>query len=227
MLSLWSPLATLRWQRIGYRSLQAFAVITCTAIVIPLWRCVLTGGNSVSLVFLKKSTPYNGAILLTLGIILLRERLVSRAVKLPVLAMLVGAFGALTAVLIQQLLPFDGVVSDLLRVASEQITLLVVLGAFFLFARFRLSDLFIRHSLQVVLAALTALAFTLSSYILPPFRFAGRVAYPGAARACLETLTAASMLGFLTFTVLRIRECETRWFFCAPDYRTVLPVSCE
>src|SRR5262250_75737 len=58
-LSLWSPLATLRWQRIGCRSLQALAVITCTAIVMPLWHGVLTGANS-SLLFLKESTPYNG-----------------------------------------------------------------------------------------------------------------------------------------------------------------------
>jgi len=221
-LSLWSPLATLRWQRIGCRSLQALAVITCTAIVIPLWHGVLTGGNSVSLVFLKKSTPYNGAILLTLGIALLRERLVSRAMRLPVLAMLVGAFGAVTAVLIQQVLPFDRVVSDLLRVVSEQITLLVVLGAFFLFARFRFSDLFIRHSLKFVLAALTAVAFTLSYYILSTLRFEGRVAYPGVARACLETLTAVPMLVLFTFIDRRIGECVNRWIFRAPDYRTLL-----
>ena len=221
-LSLWSPLAILRWQRIGYRWLQALAVITCMAIVIPLWHGVLTGGNSVSLVFLKKSTPYNGAILLTLGIALLRERLVSRSMRLPVLTMLVGAFGAITAVLIQQVLPFDPVVSDLLHAVSEQITLLIVLGAFFLFARFRFSDLFIRHSLKFVLAALTAVAFTLSYYILSTFRFEGRVAYPGAARACLETLTAVPMLVLFTFIDRRIGECVNRWIFRAPDYRTLL-----
>ena len=221
VLSLWSPLATLHWQRIGCRSLQALAVITCTLIVIPLWHGVLTGMNS-SLPFLKKSTPYNGAILLTLGIALFRERLASRAMRLPVLALLVGTFGAMTAVLITQLLPFDRVVCDLLRVVSEQITLLVVLGAFFLFARFRFSDLFIRYSLKVVLAALTAVAFTLSSYTLSFFRFEGRVAYPGAARACVETLTAVPMLVLFTFVDRRIGEFVNRWIFRAPDYRTLL-----
>ena len=95
VLSLWTPLATLHWQRIGFRSLQALAVITCTLIVIPLWHGVLNGVIS-SLLFFKKLTPYNGAILLTLGIALFRERLASRAMRLPVLAMLVGAFGAMT-----------------------------------------------------------------------------------------------------------------------------------
>lgn len=222
VLSLWSPLATLRWQRVGCRSLQALAVITCTVIVIPLWHGVLTGVNSASLLFLKESTPYNGAILLTLGIALFRERLISRAMRLPSLAMLVGAFGALTAALIQQVLPFDRVVSDLLRVVSEQITLLIVLGAFFLFARFRFSDLFIRHSLKVLLAALTALVLTLVHYSLSFFRFEGRVPFPGAARACLETLTAVPMLVLFTFVDRHIGECVNRWIFRAPDYRALL-----
>jgi two-component system, LytTR family, sensor kinase len=221
VLSLWSPLASPRWQKICCRLLQALAVITCTLIVIPLWRDVLTGVDS-SLLFLKESTPYNGAILLTLGIALFRERLVSRAMRLPVLAMLVGTFGATTAVLILQVFPFEPVVGDLLRVVSEQITLLVVLGAFFLFARFRFSDLFIRHSLRVVLAALTAVAFTLSYYILSLFRLEGRVAYPGAARACLETLAAVPILVLFTFVDRRIGECVNRWIFRAPDYRTLL-----
>jgi two-component system, LytTR family, sensor kinase len=222
VLSLWSPLATLRWQRIGCRSLQALSVITCTLIVIPLWHGVFTGANYASLLILKLSTPYNGAILLTLGIALFRERLASRAMRLPVLAMLVGTFGAMTAVLITQLLPLDRVVVDLLRVVSEQITLLVVLGAFFLFARFRFSDLFIRRSLKVVLAALTAVAITLSYYILSFFRFEGRVAYPGAARACVETLTAVLMLVLFTFVDRRIGEYVNRWIFRSPDYRTLL-----
>ena len=221
VLSLWSPLATLHWQRIGCRSLQALAVITCTLIVIPLWYGVLTGVNS-SLLFLKESTPYNGAILLTLGIALFRERLISPAMRLPSLAMLVGAFGAMTAVLIQQVLPFDRVVSDLLRVVSEQITLLIVLGAFFLFARFRFSDLFIRHSLKVLLAALTALVLTLVHYSLSFFRFEARVPFPVAARACLETLTAVPMLVLFTFVDRHIGECVNRWIFRAPDYRALL-----
>ena len=221
VLSLWSPLASLRWQKIGCRLLQALAVITCTLIVIPLWHGVLTGVNS-SLLFLKKSTPFNGAILLTLGMALFRERLVSRAMRLPFLAMIVGAFGATTAVLILQVVPFDRMVSDLLRVVSEQITLLIVLGAFFLFARFRFSDLFIRYSLKVMLAALTALVLTLVHYSLSFFRFEGRVPFPGAARACLETLAAVPMLVLFTFVDRHIGECVNRWIFRAPDYRTLL-----
>jgi two-component system LytT family sensor kinase len=222
VLSLWSPLATLRRQRIAFRSLQALALLTCAAIVVTLWRGVLTGANFAYLVLLKKLTPYNGAILLTLGFALFRERLVSRAMRLPFLAVLAGTFGAMMGVFIEQVFSLGPVAGDLFRVVSEQITLLVVLGAFFLFARFRFSDLFIRYSFKVVLAALTAVALTLSYYVLSCLRLEGRMAYPGAARACLETLTAVAVLVLFTFVDHCIGESVNRWIFRAPDYRTVL-----
>lgn len=221
VLFLWSPLAIVRWRQLCFRSLQALAAISCTMIVIPLWHSVVNGETS-SVLFLKKMTPYNGAILLTLGIALVPERLASRAMRLPVLAMLVGAFGAMAAVLATQLLPFDRVVGDLLRVMSEQTTLLIVLGAFFLFSRFRFSDLFVRHSLKVMFAALTAVILMLFYSILSMFLFEGRLAYPGAARAFVEVLVAVPMLVVFTFVEGRIGELVNRWIFHAPDYRALL-----
>jgi hypothetical protein len=100
VLSLLSPLATLHWQRIGCRS-QVLAVITCTLIVIPLWHGVLTGVNS-SLLFLQGIDPIQRSYSAHAGNALIRERLASRAMRLPALAMLVGTFGAMTAVLIRQ-----------------------------------------------------------------------------------------------------------------------------
>ncbi|MGA7315816.1 MAG: histidine kinase [Silvibacterium sp.] len=222
VLSLWAPLATLRWQKISCRLLQALATITCMVIVVPLWHGVLNNWDFASLVVLKKSTPFNGAILLTLGIIVLREQLVSRATRLPLLSMLIGAFGGTTAVLILQVIPFDSIVGSLLRVVGEQMTLLVVLGAFFLFARFRFSDLLIRHGVRMVLAALTAVVLTLSYYFFSLFRFEGRVAYPSVARSCLETLTAVSILIPFAFVERRIGEWVNHWILRTPDYRTLL-----
>ena len=48
------------------------------------------------------------------------------------------------------------------------------------------------------------------------------MAYPEAARACVETLTAVPMLALFTFLDRRIGECVNRWIFRAPDYRTLL-----
>ena len=61
-----------------------------------------------------------------------------------------------------------------------------------------------------------------SYYTLSFFRFEGRVAYPGAARACLETLTAVPMLVLFTFVDRRIGEYVNRWIFRAPNYRALL-----
>ena len=219
---LWSPLATQRWQKIGCRSLEVLAMLTCAAIVVPLWRGVLMGVNSASLLFLKESTAYNGGILLGLGISLFRDRLASQSMRLPFLAMLAGGFGSMAGVLIQQLMPFDPLVCDVLRVVSEQMTLFIVLGAFFLFARFRFSDLFIRYCLKVVLAALTAVAFTIFDSVVASFRFEGRAAYPGAARAFVETLAAVPTLFLFTFADHHIGEYVERWIFRAPDYRALL-----
>jgi two-component system LytT family sensor kinase len=221
VLSLWSNLAIVRWQRIGCRSLQALAVITCTLIVVPLWHGVLTGATS-SLLFLKKSTPYNGAILLTLGIALFQGRLASRAMRLPILAMLLGAFGATTAVLILQVLPFKPVLNDVLRVVSEQITLLVVLGAFFLFARFRFADLFIRRSLRIISAALVAVALVLAHNFFSFFRFEDHLADPEAARVYFEVLIAVPLLFLFTLVDRSVGKCVNRWIFHAPDYRALL-----
>ncbi len=221
VISLWRPLATSRSQKTAYQALWALSVITCTLIVTLFWHAVISGANS-SLPFLKESTPFNGAILLMVGMAVLRKQLLARAIRLAFLAMLGGAFGAMTAVLILQVLPVTPSTEDLLRAFSEQITLLVVLGAFFLFARFRFSDLFIRHSLRAVLATFMAAAFTLSYDILSHLRFHGRFAYPGPARASLETLMAASMLVLFTFVDRHTAEFVNRWIYRASDYRALL-----
>jgi two-component system LytT family sensor kinase len=221
VIALWSPLVSHRWQRIGCRLLQTLAALSCAAIVIPLWSGVFTATNYRSIIFLKESTAYNGAILLILGIALFRDRLMSRTMRIPSLAMLVGVFGATLADVLQQVLPFDPSLCSALRVTSEQLTLFIVLGAFFLFARFRFSDLFIRNSLRIVLAALTAVAFTLLDHALSLARFENQVAFPGAARAFVETLAAVPMLFLFTFSDRHIGECVNRWIFRARDYRAL------
>ena len=222
VLSLWSSLNPRGRQKAGWRSLQAAAIISCALIVALLWDFILGRTNPFGLVTLLKVTPYNGAILLALAIALSWGRLVSRAVKLPFLVMLSGAFGATAAVFISQLLPFHPIVDDLLRALSEQITLLVILGAFFLFARFRFSDVFIRQSLRVVLAALIAIVVTLSYHIRFLIAVPEHTGYLETARAYCETLTAFVILILFTFLDRRIGAGINRWMFRAPDYRILL-----
>jgi two-component system, LytTR family, sensor kinase len=222
LLAIWSPLATLTWQKAGCKTLQILSVVSCAGILIPLWLGVFEGIRFETLLILKESTAYNGAILLTLGIALCRDHLVSRAMRLPSLAMLVGVFGATLAVLIQQLFPSHPVLCSILRVASEQITLFIVLGAFFLLARFRFSDVFIRYCMRMLLVALTAAAFSLVDAGVVRLHLGSHATFHEAARFMIETLAAGMLLFLFTFADRRIVACADRWIFQAPDYRMLV-----
>ena len=222
VFALWSPLATQPWQRIGFRVLQTLAVLTCAAITIPLWLGALALVDYKTTVILKESTAYNGTILLTLGIALFRERLVSRAMRIPSLVMLAGVFGATLADVIWRVFPFDQVVCNVLHVVSEQLTLFIVLGAFFLFARFRFCDVFIRYSLRVMLATLTAVAFIVLDHGLSFFPFESHVVFPATARIFVETLAAVLLLFLFAFVDRHLGESAERWIFRASDYRALL-----
>jgi len=218
VFALWSPLATQPWQRIGFRVLQALATLTCAAITIPLWLGVFT---RVEYKTLKESTAYNGSILLILGVAVFRERLVSRSMRVPSLAILVSVFGATLADAIQQVLPFDPVVCSVLHVVSEQLTLFIVLGAFFLFARFRFSDLFTRYSLRVMLATVTAAAFLMLDRGVSFLGLEGRAGTAGTARVFVETLAAVAMLFLFAFVDRHLGDYAERWIFHAPNYRVL------
>jgi len=222
VFALWSPLATQAWQRTGFRVLQALATLTCAAISIPLWLGVFAKVEYKTLVVLKESTAYNGSILLILGIAVFRERLVSRSMRIPSLAILVGVFGATLADVIQQVLPFDPVVCNVLRVVSEQLTLFIVLGAFFLFARFRFSDLFIRYSLRVMLATITAVAFLMLDRGVSFLGLEGYGGTAGTARLFVEIAAAVAMLFLFAFVDRHLGDCAERWIFHAPDYRALV-----
>lgn len=222
VFALWSPLAVDSKQRISFRVLKAFSVLTCAAITIPLWHSVFAVVNYETLLTLKESTAYNGAVLLTLGIALFRKRLVSRTMKIPSLAMVVGVFGATLASVVERLLPPDLLVCSVLHVLSEQLTLLIVLGAFFLFARFRFSDLFIRYCFRVMAAALTAMAFLLLNRGLAFLPLGSLAAFPGAARVFIEALATVPLLFLFAFVDRHLGRCVELWIFRAPDYRTLL-----
>lgn len=222
VLALWSPLASHPRQKNALRLLRSLAVLSCAIIVAVLWYGVFNALNQKTVISLKESTAYNGAILLLLAIALFRDRLLSRPMRIPSLAILTGVFGATLADVSQQVLPFDPVVCNVLRSISEQLTLFIVLGAFFLFARFRFSDLFIRNSVRLMLAALVAAAFLVFDRAASSLGFERRAAFPAAARFFVEALAVAVTLFLFRFVDRHIRDCVDRWLFHAPDTRAVL-----
>jgi hypothetical protein len=125
-------------------------------------------------------------------------------------------------VVLSQALPNYPALCTALRVIAEQITLLIVLGAFFLFARFRFSDLFIRNSIRVLTAATTAVVFLVLANLPLQARLEREAAFPIVARVLIETLLLATLLFVFTFVDRHIETCVDRWIFRAPDYRSLI-----
>jgi two-component system LytT family sensor kinase len=218
LLAIWSPLAAHSGrQSISFKLLHALSIVNFTVIAVLFWSAILWGTSHQVPMMLKEVTAYNGAILLALGMALFRERLVSRAMRLPSIAILAGILGASLFVVLWQAFPNY----PALGVIAEQITLLIVLGSFFLFTRFRFSDLFIRNSIRVLTAAMAAIVFLLLASVPFLARVERGAAFPGVVRVLIETLLLAAMLFAFTFVDRHIEACVDRWIFGAPDYRAL------
>ena len=220
VLAIWSSLASNR-RRVGCRILQFIAVVGGAALTVLLWAGTLGGMSSQGLIQLKESTAYNGTFLVILGMALLRDRLSSRGIRLPSWSILVGVCTASAAIVLQYLLPWNLALCNVLRVVSEQSTLLIVLGAFFLFSRFRYADIFIRHSLRIVSAAVAAGVFLLLNHAFLRFDLS-RASHPEVVRSFVETLAVAIILLLYALLDRHIGVYVDRWIFRAPDYRSLL-----
>lgn len=223
LLAIWSPLAVHSTrQRIGFKVLHALSVVNFAVLAILLWSGILSNTHHQIPMMLKEVTAYNGTILLALGMALFRDRLVSRTMRLPSIAILVGVLGASLSVVLSQAFPYYPALCTALGVIAEQITLLIVLGSFFLFTRFRFSDLFIRNSIRVLTAAMAAIVFLALASVPFLARIEREAAFPGVVRVLIETLLLAALLFTFTFVDRHIEVCVDRWIFGAPDYRGLI-----
>jgi two-component system LytT family sensor kinase len=222
LLRIWSPLAVRPWQRGGFRALQVLAVLSGAVVTVSLWSAVCWSGSHEVPLFLQEYTAYNATILLAMGMTLIRDHLASRAMRMKSLAILAGVVGASMAAGLSQAFPYYSVFCTVLSVTAEQSTLLLVLGAFFLFTRLRSSDLFIHYSLRILMAALTAVAFLLVEKAPFLVRTEQAAAFPEAAQVLAGTLLIAVLLFSFTFVDRHIEACVERWIFRAPDYRDLV-----
>jgi two-component system LytT family sensor kinase len=222
LLAVWKPLAFHPWQKKGWALLQSLAALSCVAITLSLWAACFGGVSERTLFILKESTSYNATILLCLGIALFRNRLASGTMRLPLIAILTGVFGTTVSVALGDAFPNYPAFCTVLHVAGEQSTLLIVIGAFFLFTRFRFSDLFIRYTIRVLLATLTAIAIFLLARLPLVVRLADRAAYPDAAQALLGIALAVVLLFAFTYLDKIFATHIERWIFRTPEYRNLV-----
>ncbi len=222
LLSIWSPLAQDRWQKIGSRVLQVVALISAGAITTALWVAAALGKNFGWELTVKELTSFNATLLLvTGGVLLLRGRMTSRVTRFASATIVVGVLATSLGIVIQEVFQFPGNMGSAVAVVSEQATLLILLGAFFLFGRFRFADVFIRYSVRILLASCLAVLLILAAQSSPLAHLANLTKFPVAIHMfALSMLAAALSLSFL-FLDHRSRMLVSRWVFEAPDYRKV------
>jgi two-component system LytT family sensor kinase len=220
MLTVWHPYAARRWQQLASRALLCVAVLHAALILIALWGATLLDVRLVPFEQLATFAAYNASTLLALGaIVQLKGAMTSRAVWFSALTMLFGVFGSTLAVILAKHVAAGPEVQAALRVVAKQSVLIGVLGAFFLFARFRFADVFIRHSIRIVLASGVAILLVVTVEAMFHAPRPVLAPYPHAIRLVAVSLLVAWVL--LSFTVLDrgMSLFVDRWILRAPDYR--------
>ena len=215
MLAIWRPLAVLRWQQIGRTILMWTASISSAAITALLWFSIING-KEIWLHHLKSFTSYNGSIVLSLGVVmLLRGRNTSRAVWVSSLTVLLGALGTSMIVLLGK----HSTRMEPYSLSSQQSVLLIILGSFFLFARFRFADVAIRYSYRILLASFTATMLMLLIES-PQVRYiVNQAAIPEVARFYGSTALATAILMSVALLDRSVGRLVSRLIFQLPDYR--------
>jgi two-component system LytT family sensor kinase len=219
ILAAWRPFATLPRQQRALWIVELLARISAAGIALTLLY-EITLGSPEGLIHAEHITAANGTILLFLGAaVSLRRSSTPRSVYIPSLLIIVAV--ACTAVLIP--ITHHGSFANELRALApalgNHILLLVALCAFFLFARFRFADVFIRYSIRIVLAGGFAMFVALAAHWIMLARFRGGVLLTPAFHVFGITIFAAILMLAFAFLDAPVSKLANRWLFHSPDYR--------
>lgn len=220
VLAVWRPFASQAWQKTAARILYVSSGLGALGIGMAFWAGALHGGGSALFDALRLATACGAALLLLLGAATsLRRASTPRAVYLPSLAIVAAVCGvAVIMALAERAHPAThfGAAVEFVR---AHLVLLVVLCAFFLFARFRFADIFVRYGVRILLAGTWAsvVAFFSQSAIL--MHVARQARSPASVHVFAVLLLAGALLLSFTFVDERIGRLVNRWLFRPPDYR--------
>src|SRR5262245_19473372 len=183
LLGLWRSFAAQRrWQRQTARVLFAVAIADAAVIVLARWLATLADVRVAPPIVVKELTSFNGCLLALGAIASLARRPSSRAVWFSLGATLTGAATTAVGILLVNAFDLPVAVQAGIIVASEQSTLIILIGGFCLFAEFRFADLFIRQSLRIVAVAGMATVLVILWRIVAASPSGGFVGMPGALR---------------------------------------------
>jgi two-component system, LytTR family, sensor kinase len=222
LLILWRPLATNRWQKQAARLLVVVAVADAAIIVAALWLAALTAVRVAPPIVVKELTAFNGCLLAFGAVASLARRPSSRMVWFSLVASLIGVATTTAGVVLVNAFRLPADVQALIMVSSEQSTLLILLGAFFLFAEFRFADLFIRQSLRILTVAAMAMVLVVLWRTDVFLRWADLTAMPDALRSFAFVLQASVLLSAFALLDRHLDRFVDRWIIGVPDYNRVL-----
>ncbi len=218
-LLLWTrPLNPESWQGKVNRWLHPLSIWNAVWISAFLFLCPFLGNFRLSMY----SCSLNASLLLTAGAITqVRGRLSAAADRIYLALTLTGVWGATLAIFLLDQPHIPPNLVPALVIVKEQSPFLAVLGALFFFARFRSSDILIKHSLRITAAAgLGVWACFFISNTLP--KLAAAAPHPAVFRTTLGAAVLATLLVVFTLADQAIGRRIQFWIFRQPDYRSAL-----
>ncbi len=220
VLAIWRPFATLDWQRQTARFLRIAAWTLATAATILIWARALTAAASISLAPLHLSAAFGDTLLLAGGAFAcLRFKGTPRAVYLPSIVIVAAVFTAMLSMVVAVHVHHSGLWGVTLAAVASHLVLVMFLCAFFLFARFRFADVFIRYGVRILLAGIWAAVLSFFAQSQSFMHVAIRASAPWAVHVFGVILVANVLLLSFTFIDERISALVNRWLFHTPDYR--------
>jgi len=216
VLAIWRPFATLSWQREAARFLRIASWTLASAAAILIWTRVLRGADWISLTTLHLSAALGDTLLLVVGVFTgLRVKATPRAVYLPSIVIVAAVFTAMLSMAVGVHVHHSGLWGGI----ASHLVLVMFLCAFFLFARFRYADVFIRYGVRILLAGIWAAVLSFFAQSQSFMHVAVRASAPWAVHVFGVILVANVLLLSFTFIDERISALVNRWLFHTPDYR--------
>lgn len=224
MIIIWRQFAAHPNKHIYSRCLQSLAMITGTILTIMIWVRFAMGIDLHAISWLKEMVVYNGVILTLCAIIELKGRYTSRVVWISSFTTLIALLSTTLSITLIIQLKLNQYLATSLSILSTQSTLLIVLGSFFLFARFRYSDQVIKYSLRILLVGITAIIiiFLVNISLTPPVN--KLTAFPSTSDKFYLGIRLTFLLACFAIFDQAIRKFVDRKIFRAPDYKEALQV---
>jgi two-component system, LytTR family, sensor kinase len=222
LLRLWRPFAATRSQQRAARLLFVVAIADAAVIVAALWSEIVAGVSVAAPIVVKELTSFNGCLLAFGAVASLARRPSSRTVWFSLAATLMGVATTTAGIFLVNSFNLPGDVEAVIMAISEQSTLIILLGTFFLFAEFRFADLFIRQSLRIATIATMGMALVILWRTDVFSRYAFMAAKPDGMRLFVLVLETSLLLGAFVLLDRNLDRFVDRWIIGVPDYSSVL-----